>query len=347
MSFWSSRPHGLALVELLIEGRLQRRTVQREAWAYLLELGWARRTGRSTTLALDPVKRSLVERTLDQAWPSWREVCDQLHVHGLRPTPADLERLDRQARFDALDPDRLPERINRRTAAALVGRHAKARLGPFEQVVLEDVEVTDDGIARMRPSVGLTVERDGVEHDARRLATLLGELVLSDRALRSGTRLAGSSPRAILTVENLGAYQDARVADDLLVIFVPGWNTRMMRDVLAGLEDVPIVHFGDLDPNGVAILEHLRRWRAEVGWLVPEFWQAQIAARGLTKRWPTFNMPPDAPQWVRGLVEKGIWLEQEVIVTDPRFDRAVEEAINTIGGRRPLLRRNGDGSGPR
>ena len=49
--------------------------------------------------------------------------------------------------------------MNRRTAAATVGRHAKARLGPFEQVVLEDVDVTDDGLVRMRPSAGLLERR--------------------------------------------------------------------------------------------------------------------------------------------------------------------------------------------
>ena len=48
------------------------------------------------------------------------------------------------------------------------------------------------------------------------------------------------------------------------LVDVPGWNTRTTRDLLKGLDEVPIVHFGDLDPNGIAILAHLRRWRPDV-----------------------------------------------------------------------------------
>ena len=80
-----------------------------------------------------------------------------------------------------------------------------------------------------------------VVQDARRLASLLGELVLVDRALRDGARLVGKEPRAVLTVENLGAYQDAVVSDDVLVPHVPGWNTRTTRDLLKGLDEVPVI----------------------------------------------------------------------------------------------------------
>jgi hypothetical protein len=33
--------------------------------------------------------------------------------------------------------------------------------------------------------------------------------------------------------------------------------THTTRDLLRGLDEVPVVHFGDLDPNGIAILAHL------------------------------------------------------------------------------------------
>lgn len=245
------------------------------------------------------------------------------------PTPVGMRELERRDRLSSVDSDRLPGRMNRRTAAALLGRHAKARLGPFEKVVLDDVDVTDDGLVRMRPSAALSLVRDGEEHSAADLVELLGELVITDRALRDGTRIGGQLPRAVLTVENLGAFQDAKVLNNVLTVYVPGWNTRIARDALSGLEGIPILHFGDLDPNGVAILKHLRRWRPDVHWLVPSFWQEYADERGLPKRWPDLKMPSDAPGWVAALADRSIWLEQEVIVTDPRFALAIEETIKS------------------
>lgn len=327
MSFWGDRGHALLLVELIQTGEVRRRRVQEAAWAALLELGWARRTRRHDVLALDEKARQRAEETLQQAWPGWSQIIGRLSAGGLPPTPAGLADLERRDRVDAASRLALPTRMNRRTAAATVGKHAKARLGPFEQVVLEDVDVTDDGLVRMRPSAGLQVRNGGVVQDAMKLASLLGELVLVDRALRDGTRLVGKEPRAVLTVENLGAYQDAVVSDDVLVVHVPGWNTRTTRDLLKGLDEVPVIHFGDLDPNGIAILAHLRRWRPGVRWLVPPYWEERRDDKGLTRDWPDLDMPQDAPEWVRQLPERRRWLEQEVVAVDSRFGQFLEKEI--------------------
>ena len=85
----------------------------------------------------------------------------------------------------------------------------------------------------------------------------------------------------MLTVENLGAYLDSPVPEDVLVVHVPGWNTRTTKDLLEGMGDVPLIHFGDLDPNGIAIVSHLRRWRPEVRWFVPGFWEEYSDEKGL------------------------------------------------------------------
>jgi hypothetical protein len=327
VSFWGDPRHAMLLVELIQTGEVRRRRAQEAAWSALLELGWARRTRRQGVLALDEKARRTAEETLRHAWPDWADVVGRLGAGGLPPTPAGFAHLERRDRVDAAGRLALPTRMNRRTAAATVGRHAKARLGPFEQVVLEDVDVTDDGLVRMRPSAGLQVRKGGVVQDARNLASLLGELVLVDRALRDGTRLVGKKPRAVLTVENLGAYQDALVSDDVLVVHVPGWNTRTTRDLLKGLDEVPVVHFGDLDPNGIAILSHLRRWRPRVRWLVPSYWEERRDDKGLTRDWPNLDMPQDAPDWVRRLPERRTWLEQEVVAVDSRFRQFLEMEI--------------------
>ena len=86
-----------------------------------------------------------------------------------------------------------------------------------------------------------------------------GEVVLNERALRDETRLTGARPAAALLVENLGPYMDLRVPEDWIVIHVPGWNTANAMLVVDQLEDDPVLHFGDLDPDGAKIVGHLKR----------------------------------------------------------------------------------------
>lgn len=327
MTFWGTRPHALALVELLLTGEVRRRRNQEDAWSTLLDLGWARRSRRSGVLEIDSVSREAVEATLSAAWPEWSDFAKRLGELDLPYTPKGLRELERHDRIEAASMLELPSRLNRRTAAAAVAEHSKAHLGPFEHVVLEDVDVTYDGLVRMRANRGLAVQRDGLVTAACGLTRLLGELVLSDRALRDGTQLAGNLPRAVLTIENLGAYLDSPTPEDVLVVHVPGWNTRTTKDLLEGIGDVPLVHFGDLDPNGIAIVSHLRRWRPDVRWFVPDFWEEYSDEKGLTRQWPVIEWPPDTPPWVRDLSQRHMWLEQEAIVMDERFLWALEENL--------------------
>jgi hypothetical protein len=125
----------------------------------------------------------------------------------------------------------------------------------------------------MRPNEGLVVERQGGRIKASFLAHLAGEIVLTERAFIDGTRLAGRHPQAVLLVENLGPYLDLRPPDNWLVAHVPGWNTATIRLLLEQFADTPIVHFGDLDPNGVRIAVHLRSCRPDIRWAVPDFWR--------------------------------------------------------------------------
>ena len=132
-----------------------------------------------------------------------------------------------------------------------------------------------------------------------------------------------ASSRALLTVENLRAFR------------TPWFPTRRgsvpagtdADPRLAGLDEVPVVHFGDLDPNGIAILAHLRRWRPRVRWLVPSYWEERRDDKGLTRDWPDLDMPLDAPDWVRQLPERRTWLEQEVVAVDSRFGQFLEMEI--------------------
>jgi len=187
--------------------------------------------------------------------------------------------------------------------------------------------VTRDGLIRLRPNAGLRVGRGDETWSAEKLAACLGELALTERALREGTVLVGVLPKALLLVENVGFYVDVPVAKGWLVAHVPGWDTATVRLLLELLPGVPVVHFGDLDPNGVRIVAHLQRLRPDLLWAVPEFWVEQIPLRGLKKTWPPDLDLTAAPALVQRLAAEGVWLEQEPLALDPRVPGYLEELV--------------------
>jgi hypothetical protein len=85
-----------------------------------------------------------------------------------------------------------------------------------------------------------------------------------------------------------------------------------------------VLHFGDLDPNGVRILQHLRRLRPDLLWFVPKFWQELVSTKGLPTTWPAELDLRDAPELVHHLARHGLWLEQESLALDPRLPAALE-----------------------
>ena len=154
---------------------------------------------------------------------------------------------------------------------------------------------------------------------------IAGEVVLNERALRDVTRLTGVRPGTALLVENVGPYMDGPVPENWIVIHVPGWNTATAKLVLDQLEDIPVLHFGDLDPEGAKIVGHLRKEYSRLRWVVPEFWMECVPERTLKRPWPSYLDLTDAPRLVQELKNSGLWLEQETIVLDPRLARALEE----------------------
>jgi len=64
-------------------------------------------------------------------------------------------------------------------------------------------------------------------------------------------------------------------------------------------------------------------------WFLPEFWFELVDVCGLPTRWPEdldldldFALAP-----VRALAARGLWLEQERIVLDPRMVDALEAVL--------------------
>lgn len=313
---WQEPAHRLALLELLVRGELPRRVEQAEAWEELIRLGWTRRSGRVRLMTLEPSRRPRVEAALDSCWPGWRTVREDLEQEGLSPNPEGLRELENRRRCEHL-PAALSGRLNRRTAAALVGGDSKG--GPVQ---IDGVQVSRDFLVRLRPHEGLQVGRDGQVLDGSGLARVLGELTLTSRALQDGTRLLGPPPRALLTVENQGPYLDLPRPEGWLVALLPGWHLDPVRPLLHAFPQAPWIHFGDLDPNGVRIAHKLQGMSRDLRWLVPDFWAEHLPA-ARPRRWPEGLVRPDDPPLVRRLAEEGRWLEQEPLVVDPRLEEVL------------------------
>lgn len=318
---WQTSAERLALLELLVRGTLRKRGTQAVTWAALAELPWVRRTGRRDELGIVEARRTEIVALIDRVWPDWADGLAALTARGLPPTPEGWSALEDAVRADALPA--LPDRINRRTAAALVAPHSKAALTDRRLAALGDADATHDGSVRLRPPKGLVARTPRGALDLGAVAAVLGEVSLPERALEDSLELEGPI-RAALLVENLGAFCDLPTVDGWLFAHVPGWDTATVARLLERLPHVPVVHFGDLDPNGVRIYRHLRSMRADLGWFVPYFWAELVETKGLPGEWPDDLDLGEAPEIVRVLASLGRWLEQEPIAVDPRTSAALD-----------------------
>ncbi len=314
---WDLRSNRLTLLELLVAPQgLPRRKAQQEAWTHLLSVGWARRTGRQDWLRLE--NPAAVEELLTRVWPTWRSVWAELQAQELTPDERGMRELERLERERSLAGVQLPAVLNRRTALATVGRHSKVTLSPALQEMLAGVRLTRDGLVRLRPHAGLVLACGSQTLEASSLVCLTGEVVVTERALSDGTLLTGAPPVGIVSVENRGVYMDMPLPPGWLAVHVAGWDSSTLGLLSAQYPGVPWWHFGDLDPNGLAIYRHLAGIRPGMRWFVPSFWEEWLP-RGLQTDWPEAVVGPEDPPLVQELARSGKWLEQEVITLDPRL----------------------------
>jgi len=321
---WESDNTRLALLELLSLGSLKRRRTQLEAYDALAELPWTRATGRRDEIGVVEDRRTELAGLIDRVWPAWRDVLADLVAAGLPPTPDGYGRLLDIERAGAIP--ELPDRINRRTAASLTASHSKASLTEARRGALGGTDTSHDGSVRLRPPAGLSARTATGIVDLSGIATVLGEVSIPERALLDGLAFEGAI-RAVLLVENLGAWRDLSPPPGWLLAHVPGWDTATVGHLLDRIEGIPVVHFGDVDPNGVRIMLHLRKRAPNLKWFLPEFWFELVDACGLSTTWPQDLDLAFAPASVRELAARGLWLEQERVVFDPRMAYALEAVL--------------------
>ncbi len=130
---------------------------------------------------------------------------------------------------------------------------------PPKTLFSTDLSLTTDDVLRMRTNSGLILRMGSFRISCDDLMAVAGEVILPERALLDGIAVCGVLPKMILTVENLGPFVDMEKPKELLLIHQPGWNTHLSLRLTKLLgNETPIYHFGDLDPNGLAIFLHLK-----------------------------------------------------------------------------------------
>ncbi len=321
---WDSDNARLALLELLSRGTLKRRRAQAEAYGVLAELSWTRATGRRDEIGVVEERRSELAGLIDRVWPTWRDVLADLVTAGLPPTPEGYGRLLDRLRAAGIHD--LPRHINRRTAAALTAPHSKADLTDVRRDALGTTAPTHDGSIRLRPPAGLWARTKAGPVNLSATAAALGEVSIPERAFLDDLTFEGAI-RVVLLIENLGAWRDLPAPPGWLLAHVPGWDTATVSHLFDRLADIPVIHFGDIDPNGVRILLHLRRQAPHLKWFLPDFWFELADTCGLRAQWPSDLDLGFAPAGVRDLAARGLWLEQERIVFDPRMADALAAVL--------------------
>lgn len=285
--------------------------------------GWITHTSRKGEFAITESGRSIAEKRLPQNWPSWREDLASFAILGLSAEDAGAWNLLRRAQSNQVP--RLLACINRRTLNAWERRHSKVDAKPPSQP-LGAPQVTVDEVTRLRLPLGSQVRLDGGDAlDCDNLTKILGEVSVPERAWKHITGIAAPGARAIISIENKGAYVDFPAVPEAVLVFLPGDNISGLRQVASRMPGRPIIHFGDLDPAGIEIFEGLAAEKLPVRHFVPSYVEEFVLthAQPCKNAWPARDYSKFHPV-VSKLASRGYWLEHEALVLDHRFEAELD-----------------------
>jgi len=227
----------------------------------------------------------------------------------------------------------LPARLNQACFYALWHGDSKhPRSASLAEPLRADLTLTQDEVIRIRTLEPLSlVDRHGQQHDMTAVMALLGELALPERALGMLAAI-GWQGAQIITVENKGAFIDYPLQPGQLLLFAPGRNTTLAKQLIPLLPvGVQWAHFGDLDQRGIDIAVELARelQRPAMLWLPCELqpYLDHYARPVRTFATDSGKVPwrsdekgaRDALPWLDKLITDGTWLEQEVLILAARW----------------------------
>ncbi|WP_429093071.1 Wadjet anti-phage system protein JetD domain-containing protein [Aeromonas veronii] len=246
----------------------------------------------------------------------------------------------------------LPARLNQACFYAFWHGDSKhSRSASLAAPQLANLSLTQDEMIRIRSLEPLSlVDRQGQQHDMTAMMALLGELALPERTL--GTLAAiGWQGELVITVENKGAFVDYPLQPRQLLLFAPGRNTTLAKQLIPLLPaGVQWAHFGDLDQRGIDIAIELARElnRPAMLWLPCELqpylehyarpvrtfatdsgkvpWRVTTQADQVDGHGTRAGVP-----WLDKLITDGTWLEQEVLILAPHWRSWSLDAMGNQG----------------
>lgn len=234
----------------------------------------------------------------------------------------------------------LPARLNQACFYALWHGDSKhPRSAPLTAQQLANLSLTQDEVIRIRTLEPLSlVDQQGQQHDMTAMMALLGELALPERTLGTLAAIGWQGVR-VITVENKGAFVDYPLQPGQLLLFAPGRNTTLAKQLIPLLPaGVQWAHFGDLDQRGIDIAVELARElnRPAMLWLPCELqpyldhyarpvrtfatdsgkvpWRVTKQAEQVDGYGASAGVP-----WLEKLITDGTWLEQEVLILAPHW----------------------------
>ena len=260
--------------------------------------------------------QSVIEQRLRALLPTWKTDVEFLRRQGQNPyDPSTIEALPRLQRVMAPTPTILNHR-NWNAAVGLGPKHRPKRAAP--------TQLTKDWILRFRPNTGLCVRLQDTQIDCDDLQ-ISPECLIPERTWHQVVTLTGTLPQLLITCENLGAYIDFPANEWLLLLYSPGDDTAAAVHLLKQLPHVPWIHFGDLDPEGLAIGQRLaHRSKRPLRLLIPSF-AADYLPYCTT---PLTPWPQQVPYpFLQQLRDQKKALYQEIFMLDDRLNSDIEQLV--------------------
>lgn len=268
---------------------------------------WIEPTGRKDEWRVRSDAAPNLEKRLAEISPGWRE--DFQFLRSIKRDPYDPRAIEA-----------LPALKRQRTVASMLNRrnwNAAAGLGPkHEPQIASTAMLTRDWILRFRPNVGLRGSFGDQVVDFHETASRLTECVVPERLWLRFQGFGGTLPRLTVTCENLGAYIDLVLPDTVMAIYSPGADIEAAAALLKRLPNTRWIHFGDIDPDGLAIAENLSRETGrELHLYIPSFAEDYLPGRPVETPW---HKAPDSPLFTElRRTQKRIF--QEVFMLDHRL----------------------------
>lgn len=235
----------IALLARLIEGGGAQESARSLELIHRYEkAGWLMPSARRGEWVVRAEAATALTDRIAKLLPQWEGDFSLLRTHGLDPRKYQ-------------DIEALPVLRKRPNATGMVNRRnwtAAGGLGPKRKGVLEtDAILTSDWVMRLRPNRGLVAQWTDHSTDLWQMASSWTECPIPQRQWLRFHKFTGVQPATIITCENLGAFIDLPLPEGVMTVFSPGTHIEPAVELLNKLPLATWVHFGDIDPEGLAI----------------------------------------------------------------------------------------------